>query len=101
MPSGNLENEASEPADPGARLRAFRKRLHVSLGRRAYAARWVADADKGSEEFRLTPAGGGHAGESAETPWQAPDARRAPSRDQPSATRRSRRQHDLALNGAS
>ena len=71
MPSGNLENEASEPADPGARLRAFRKRLHVSLGRRAYVARWVADADKGSEEFRLTPAGGGHAGESAETSWQA------------------------------
>ena len=82
MPGGNLENETGRLVDAGARLRTLRKRLHASGGRRADVARWVADADKGSEEFRLTP----------------PDARRAAAQDQLGPTRRSKKRHDLALN---
>ena len=37
MPSGDLKNEAIEPADAGATLRAFRERLFANFVRRADA----------------------------------------------------------------
>lgn len=44
MPGGSLADEASGSADAGARLWAFRKRLHASFGRRADALFELTDA---------------------------------------------------------
>jgi hypothetical protein len=44
MPSGNLENEASEPTGAGGRLRAFRERFYASFGRHTDALFELTDA---------------------------------------------------------
>lgn len=44
MPDGSRTNQASGSTDAGAKLGAFRKRLHASFGRRADALFELADA---------------------------------------------------------